>query len=641
MEPPSSQQEGSPPRFAPGHGQSFIEQWMPWLVALAAAGCAAYLYARFLQSPRLLYDDAIHDRNTHLYSGLCLAMDARLGDFRHLFPDLDSFRTWPPLQGVLVGAALLLGGGDERVAVLPSLGAWAGAGLFAFLLARRCSARCGTVAGLVAALFVLVSPAQRAYATDVMIESLGACLSVACLYFYVTAIQDRTPPSYRRLALSLTLLFFTKYNYWLLVVLGMLADRAAADPGKPIAWARNRLNSLAESRWLDGQLRRPANYAVLLVVAIAILLTISGGVSFRLFGKSVFVGPSPNLVTIVYAACYFRLIPWYRRAGRVMIDSAGEAVRALAAWHILPMAFWFLWPHRLYSFLWVIDPASNAGEHPRHDLIGGYVFYWSSISHDYHIAAWSAAFAVGLFLIAAWAGLRGWLRPGAAAILWLVAIAFVLTVHHQNRKSRFLHSWIPMVWVGAGIGAGALAPGRSKGKALAARTGGLAAVCAFAVAHLPGLAASAHAPEGGIHPSAHSTLDITDAYLPALADSRQVAVFSNLPMKYLAQWTYLRRYGRTRRLDTDIKGFNPALSDNRSCLDAWVGTTDCDTIVYVDFLRSSPFMRNVPGCEYLAQYRNMMEEQKRFSPFRRYTLPRYGCTVTVWKRSGSYQGAGG
>src|SRR4051812_9758335 len=118
-------------KIEPARHARAIERQLPWLVLAAASACATLLYLRFLQSPRLLWSDGIHDRNALLYSGLCLAMDIRLFDLRHLIPDLDSFRTWPPFHdGLLVGAALLLGGGDERWAILPSLAAWVGTAFF-------------------------------------------------------------------------------------------------------------------------------------------------------------------------------------------------------------------------------------------------------------------------------------------------------------------------------------------------------------------------------------------------------------------------------------------------------------------------------------------------------------------------------
>ncbi len=122
--------------------------YRPALAVAAAVTSAIFLYVRFLNSHRLLWNHAIHDRNSHLYAGLCLATDVRIDDFGHLLPDLDSFRTWPPMHGLLAGLCLWLGGEDERWAVIPSLTGWVASALFAFLMARRMSPRSGAIAGL-------------------------------------------------------------------------------------------------------------------------------------------------------------------------------------------------------------------------------------------------------------------------------------------------------------------------------------------------------------------------------------------------------------------------------------------------------------------------------------------------------------
>ena len=48
----------------------------------------------------------------------------------------------------------------------------------AFVLAMRLAPRFKPIAGAVALLFALASPAHRAYAVDVMIESMGAALTL-------------------------------------------------------------------------------------------------------------------------------------------------------------------------------------------------------------------------------------------------------------------------------------------------------------------------------------------------------------------------------------------------------------------------------------------------------------------------------
>src|SRR5262249_7801516 len=155
------------------------------------------------------------------------------------------------------------------------------------------------------------------------------------------------------------------------------------------------------------------------------------------------------------------------------------------------------------------------GEVPDHSRWGGYPFYWDALVSDYHVAAWSALLAVGLLAVTAAAALAGRLRPGARVIVGLVLIAGVLTVHHPNRKGRFLHSWVPLVWVGAGVGAACLLRPRRDLVGWTVRPIlGTAVVGGMVLGHLPGLIQPAHAVEGGVRPMAPSLLDVTDAYLP-------------------------------------------------------------------------------------------------------------------------------
>src|SRR5205807_953539 len=97
-------------------------------------------------------------------------------------------------DGVLVGLALLATGFDPRAAVLPSLIGYAGTAITAWWLVWRLGrddAALGSLLGAtLAAVFVLVSPSGRAFATDVMIEGPGACVTLIALCAAVRAEQQ-------------------------------------------------------------------------------------------------------------------------------------------------------------------------------------------------------------------------------------------------------------------------------------------------------------------------------------------------------------------------------------------------------------------------------------------------------------------
>jgi hypothetical protein len=142
---------------------SSIDRLTLFLVITAAVTLAAVSYLQYLEISRLRWAGMAEDRNAHYLFGLNLALDIRQWDVKNLLSDLDGARVWPPLHGILVAIALLTGGLDHRIAVLPSLIAWMGTVVLGFLIARRAVHKGGNLAGLVTAIFIAASPAHRVF----------------------------------------------------------------------------------------------------------------------------------------------------------------------------------------------------------------------------------------------------------------------------------------------------------------------------------------------------------------------------------------------------------------------------------------------------------------------------------------------
>src|SRR5262249_41507014 len=145
-------------------------------VLIAAVAVAAVTYGEWLPVSRNLWTSIGHDRQAHCYIGLRLAADAKQCQIIDVIKDLlFCSGVWGPLRGSLMALVLLIGGFDIRLAVLPDLAGFVGTAVLSFLIARRSVSRGSNLAGFTAALFVLASPAFHAFATDFMLESLGAC----------------------------------------------------------------------------------------------------------------------------------------------------------------------------------------------------------------------------------------------------------------------------------------------------------------------------------------------------------------------------------------------------------------------------------------------------------------------------------
>src|SRR5262249_5118673 len=160
------------------------------------------------------------------------------------------------------------------------------------------------------------SPALRAFATDIMLESLGAALTLAALYFYVGARQERSAWRGACCALLLLALFLTKYNYWTLLTAGLLLGAlwefrpflggAVRSPWRRGGWWRG----------LAGQLRHPLTYLLLPAFGFALYVQWVGGLTFTLAGKPLKLDSLDVPAEICFVLLLLRVLPWWWRRGR-------------------------------------------------------------------------------------------------------------------------------------------------------------------------------------------------------------------------------------------------------------------------------------------------------------------------------------
>jgi hypothetical protein len=600
------------------------------LVTLTALAVAGLEYAHFLDVHRDLWSNSTHDRNAHYLYALKLATALRHFDLYHFLDEIQRARVWPPFHGIVASLVLVAGGSDYRLAVLPSLFAWAGSAVLAFLTAQRALPRGGSFAGLIAAVYLLVSPLHRAFATDIMLESVGACLTLAVIYAYLVAVQDQTRPSWRILGLLLTLLFLHKYNYWMIALLGVgLADLLGRFDGYRDLVLRL-LSAPGWGGWLAREARHPLTWLIVLVLLLVGVVLLHGDHPLLVAGRSINVYPPENLISLAYAMFFLRFVAWWR-ASREFRADLDDGLRQLAVWHGWPVAVFFLLPRHLTAWLWYLSPA-NTGPGFRTTLLERVEFYrWHGVAH-YHLADWSAVLAVVLFL-AGLLSLRRF-RLGTSAIFFVGLLGALLTALHPNLQGRFLHTWLGAVWVGAGLGAVALAslPGLLGWRRLGLAFAGLATL-AILVLHVPGLLSPVRTTEAGPVPVLPSLLDVTDSFAPDLDCAGRATVLATVPVKPLVQWSFLERRGGFRGLEENWEGFGGGEmgESNRAGFRRWLEQTRCDTLVFVDRLPGGNW-EEVGEIRYHQELRDLLQQQNTFHPVKEVPFPRHGCRVLVYKR---------
>ena len=329
-----------------------------------------------------------------------------------------------------------------------------------------------------------------------------------------------------------------------------------------------------------------------------------------------------------------RVFGWWRAGGRDWVKAhLGDRGLALARYHLAPVALWLLMPQHLYWFIWFSSPA-NGGENPNASgWSSSFAFYRAGVSGDYHVGPAFAliVFALGSLALAACAR-RAAVTRGMLAIGIFTLLSAILLLEHPNQKYRFLHTWLPVVWVAAGIGFAWLVEiiGKLRVPTLAPLAA-IMALLALGAFQQEGIANPGHASERGLHDLTGSWRDVTDAYLPELANSKRVGVFSNMPIKFVAGWSFIERYRRAECLEIDLREVGNYSPATREGFERWIGKTSCDTVVYIDVKSDSPYAEPFPA-ESNEVVGAMLPRQSVFKMARRIELPSYGCMVTVWKR---------
>lgn len=616
-------------------------RWAFWaglvLVAVAAVGSAAFVFQHHAAHERGLWVSPTNDRNANYRYSLQLAADLRAGDIPSLVSDFDKGSiVWPPLHGVLLALFLLIVPGQPTLVVVPSLIGWVGAAVFAYLTGNRAVRSFGPLAGLVAATLVLGTPTFRGYAADCMLECLGCCLTFAVLHAYLRWEQDRTARSVAWLGLALTLLFFEKYNYWVLTVLACGSAHLLIHRWEWWDIGRRAFVGRRWGKWLLAQLWHPLTYAIALAGGLCIAAAVNGDFDLPLGGWVIPVRGTNTLLTITYALVLLRFTLWWWTGGRHIVrELIGPQRYSLVYWHMTPILLWFLIPLRLPKFIWFLSP-SNAPTEDTGGFAGGVQFYWQVFTAHYAVGEpflWTALVlgAVGVLSLLAFRPFRvaGWV-----VVLYAV-VTTLLTLKHPNHQPRYLFTAAAGLWVVAGVGGAWAASHASRVRPWAGWAVAATVLAAVGWAVAPHFVRPDTSVPHGVGDGQVSLRDLGEPMLAATAGDERVAVFGSCPTKFWVGWCWLESGRKSASLQVDYREagpYDPATEADRPALFArWCEVTRCDAVVFIDTEPGCPLDEQTVSTEAHSALKELLPKQTTFVLQETIPVPGRG-TIFVWRR---------
>lgn len=607
-----------------------------WLMVVLVVVVVGLAYRTYCDHLRSRWSSIYHDRNAHYQAGLNIAVSLRDGDLLRAVLDWDAAGlAWPALHPTLLALVLTVAGPSPAAAVWPSLVGWAASAVLAFVIVRRLGGAYGSFGGMTAAVLMLASPALQALGSDVMLESLGLALTLACLYAYLLYCDRPTPMTGAVLGGLLATTFLHKYNYGGLVVLSLAAAEVLRRPGAVIAGLRTVMAAVPWRLWLANQLIRPLNYVIAGLLVFSAVVAIAGGWAWEpVPGIRWEVRQTRLFVHAAYAVALLRLVVWWWSGGQAAAARLlGRPQVTLLTVAAVPVALWFLLPFRLHYFFWYAGPG-NAPPGLSHTLPEAVRYYGGGFVRDYHVTPLIAGVAAVWAVVGVFALSRSRATPaGWGALLCLWVIPGVLTLVHPNQQLRFLHTWAPVLWLVSGVGMAAMLAGLARGLGpTAARLLGSVALAGFGTALVAMTPAVAHVSPylgRGYDRGDASLRDLYDAYLDRIDGREPTAVLTNLPDASW-RWPFIERFGHHRGLRHNLRevgAFDPVTA---AAAEAWVAHTVCHTVVFVEIPPDSPLYEPPVMATDNAALLTVLCRQSRFRLVHRVVVGRLG-TVWIWQ----------
>jgi hypothetical protein len=354
------------------------------------------------------------------------------GRLHRLIWDLWLQGYWPPMHSIYQLPFLVAFGGRLASGLWSSLAAFVLVGLIGAAILWK---QWRTAAILPAALYVALvasSPYLLAYGSVAMTEMVGALAQLVVLFAALRYRQRPGTRTARALGVSLTVLFFTKYNYFLLVAVPLVLHECLE---RTSGWrARRRLASVSRRAWRLAA--TPTGALLGLYGAALVAVAATGGFDARVFGQRISVhtvGASGHVVLYVVLAR-----AWYlHRRGRIgwnRLTSADPRVRPLLIWFVAPVLVWLAAPYPNH----IRDVANLVINRPlgQPSMGAGVATYLEALRADYFYREPVLAVVIVLFLSAAAAYRRQ--PPLMQWLILAVPIQVATIALHQTRFPRFL-----------------------------------------------------------------------------------------------------------------------------------------------------------------------------------------------------------
>ncbi len=372
--------------------------------------------------------------------------------FLHLSPweflvQLHNSAMWPPIIPLLQAPFHMIFGPSLMTARVWTAFTSLPAVLLTFGVGYYAHKTWGLLVGAIAASLLFVSPVFQEHALQEMLEIPAISLFSICLICYLRYLNSEHQEIryWKATCISGTVLFFAKFNYAVLAMLPIMVNELVLRPEFRELLKRAFLEVWRQVNWKGG-------FTIFVVLYLCFLIYVQKvGLRFEIFSQTVvmekaFGNPLYLLVLILLirnAVVHPGLLKRYRNN----VMSAGEPIHSFLRWTFFPAALWMCYPvFFMHFFLYMFNEKTRQSSFFSMETLS---FYPGAVIQQYSPAPWIGivcllCLALGLILMKRWTKVERFL-------IGLATFNLLLTMTHPNYQVRYLMTFIPLLFLVAGI----------------------------------------------------------------------------------------------------------------------------------------------------------------------------------------------
>lgn len=348
---------------------------------------------------------------------------------------------WPFMYYLYQIPFYFLTGSSFTGALFSSLFSFFLIGFFSFILFTNSFKTSSPIAISVFVFLLITSPFYLAFSSLAMTEIFGCMIQLLVYISYLKVTELKTQKSAVVFSLLLTVLFFTKYNYFILVIIPILINEYLIYTNK---WnLRDHFNLL-----LKVVKKVFTGFTGLLLFAYSIFLIAlfsSGGFEFNLFNQKISVHSIGNTG---YVVLYLLIIRFgiYKKKNKIRylnFLNKDFRIKPVIKYFIIPLVIWFSipYPNHIKEFFGLVVNRQSEG----FTIASSLIYYFNVLKDDYFANGTIFVFSSIIFLLAA---IRYKTQNSTQKFFIIAAfIQIILIINHPYKDARFIFTAMLPAWI--------------------------------------------------------------------------------------------------------------------------------------------------------------------------------------------------